>query len=195
MAARLAKVVAATSDTNGNLQASFDSPPIGRVWTGAVSVPNAPTAAIFQAFLGSTAAAPLGTFIGKQSLTGVQAWAGESVIVAGSGLTPSTSYSVTFYGADEAEELAQPAMPLTAANPGGGTATLNILNFITDVATFTVNSLVALVLAASDPVQLAAGFIADAGVGLSVQKAEIDGPADPVSLVFIADSGVTFAHN
>lgn len=181
---RLSLVASGTADDAGGLVVTFDAPPRGSVFTGAVAVPNAPDDAALQVFIGSAAGLALGSFIGKQGFTGVQAYANERVVIAGSGFAPGVTYSASFVGSIDDELHAPPVSPASAPNPGGGKATVNFLNFVRDTFGLDVITYPVAVLAATEAWAM---FVSDGGASLTTMLLSVNGPADSFPL-FITDT-------
>lgn len=90
--------IAATSDANGNITFVGPSGIQGATITCVATVPNAPAAALFVAMLGgqSGLGVALQTWLGGSTAGRFQVGVGQTIVVTGSGLLPSTQYTCTF---------------------------------------------------------------------------------------------------
>lgn len=105
---RLLLSVAATSDSKGAATFTLQTTEQGYVYEGSVQIPNSPSGALFVAKV-------LGTFWGQwagpTNFGPVQTWGGEFLTVTATGLTPNTSFTMTFTGVEKLEEEAEPIPP------------------------------------------------------------------------------------
>lgn len=108
MKQRLVLSVAATSDSQGRATFRLQVTELGFVYEGAVQVPGAPAGALFN---GAVLNTNWGQWAGPTNFGPVQTWGGESFVATATGLTPSTSYTMTFTGVWMSEEDAEPIPP------------------------------------------------------------------------------------
>lgn len=105
---RLVLSVAAVSNSTGGATFTLQTTEQGYVYEGSVQIPNAPSGALFVAKV-------LGTFWGQwagpTNFGPVQTWGGEYLQVVATGLTPNTSFTMTFTGVEKDEESAVPIPP------------------------------------------------------------------------------------
>jgi len=106
----LRKVVAAVSDSSGAATWTFPSPPGGYTWTGTVLCPGAPGGSLFAVSVGST---PWGQF-GSASVFGpvqIEGTGSEQLVVTGSGLNVSTTYTMYLIGSSDETTYVAPIWP------------------------------------------------------------------------------------
>lgn len=106
---RLITAVAATSDATGGITFRQGPCPLGFVWQGSVTVPGAPSGALFNSSVAST---PWGQHAGSTNFGPVQLWGNETLIVVGVGLQKNTQYSMLFFGVAIPESIADPLPPV-----------------------------------------------------------------------------------
>jgi len=88
---------AVTTDKNGNATFNFPAVPTGQIWTGTVTVINAPDSAnmtISSVGVQNT----IGQFIGGNNWGPVQLGTGDQLIITATGLLPNTVYTCNFQG-------------------------------------------------------------------------------------------------
>jgi hypothetical protein len=91
---------------------------LGLVWTGALSIPNAPSTANFNArILGQIWSIWAGGLPGGP----VQAFSGETLTINATGLNPSTAYNALWQGISEEESTAIPAAPTVVQSGAANT--------------------------------------------------------------------------
>jgi len=94
----------ATSDANGIAVFTFPAVPIGRVWTGTVSIPGVPNTAQTNVQIGGLT---IGVTYGINGYGPVQLYRAESLTLATTGLSPLTPYQAVWVIRDEQEGAAQ----------------------------------------------------------------------------------------
>ncbi len=94
----------ATSDANGVAVFTFPAVPIGRVWTGTVSIPGVPNTAQTNVQLNGLT---IGVTFGINGYGPIQAYRAETLQLASTGLSPTTPYQAVWLIRDEAEGAAQ----------------------------------------------------------------------------------------
>jgi hypothetical protein len=104
---RLIQAASGTVAGDGSLTLVFPATPLGSVWTGVVSLPTAPSSAIWTAqILGS----PWGTWAGSAPFGPIQSWGGEQLTIIGTNLPPGYVANAQWTGTseDEAEDSPTP---------------------------------------------------------------------------------------
>lgn len=135
---RLIKSFAATSDTAGAATFTLGPAEQGYVYEGTVQVPNAPSGALFNASVLNT---NWGQWAGPTNFGPIQLFGGESLTVVATGLTPSTSFTMTFFGVwmpdDEAEPV-PPAAPMSVVSVETATKLVNHQSFAPGTTAITI---------------------------------------------------------
>ena len=107
---------------SGVATATFPSPPMGTVWTGSISVPNATSGTILNVtWQAATGGAPLSGWFNAQPSGSVQVASGDTITIVGTGLAAGT-YTAWLIGVQDPAAAApavwpQPPPPPPAAGP------------------------------------------------------------------------------
>jgi hypothetical protein len=97
---RLIQSASGTVVADGTITLVFASTPLSSVWTGVVSLPLAPSSAIWTAkILG----APWGTWAGSAPFGPIQSWGGEQLTIVGTNLPPGFVANAQWTGTSEDE--------------------------------------------------------------------------------------------
>ena len=137
---QLSQGVSARSNASGAATFTFQSPPPNLIWTGTISIPNAPSGAVFTASVGAT---NWGAWGGETVFGPIQCRGLDQLTIVATGLTANTTYEAFWIGSSDEQGTVQPVWPdanstaLTAQISGtvGVTGSLTSVGSITNPVT------------------------------------------------------------